>query len=161
MIAIRTYDTEVIEGLMRIPEIWATVAEDGQDPDKFKADCEGECWLLMMNGDEFIGAYNLHSHNSVTTEIHAHVLPAHRKQFSYSTGIAALQWVIDYTDYQKVIAIIPTIYKNVKRFTCSFGFQEEGINRKSYLKNGEIVDQYILGITKDEILTTLEGAKAA
>ena len=161
MIAIRTYDAEIIEGLMRMPDIWATVAEDGQNPDDFKADCEGECWLLMMDGENFVGAYNLHSHNSVTVEIHAHVLPTHRKQYSYATGIAALQWVTDNTNYQKVVAVIPTIYENVKRFTCSFGFQEEGINRKSYLKNGEIVDQWLLGITRDEILETLKEGKAA
>lgn len=161
MIAIRTYDTEIIEGLMRMPDLWATIAEDGQNPDDYKADCEGECWLLMMNDTDFIGAYNLHAHNSVTVQIHAHVISAHRKQYSYETGMAALQWIIDNTEYQKVVAIIPTIYENVKRFTCSFGFQEEGINRQSYLKNGELVDQYLLGITRDEIMATLKGAKAA
>lgn len=159
--AVRTFDTEIVEGFMRLPEIWGTVAEDGQKKDEFKADCSGECWLLMMSGTEFIGAYNLHSHNRITVEIHAHVLPIHRKKHSYDTGIAALSWIIENTKYKKVVASIPVIYKNVKRFTCSFGFKEEGINRKSYLKCGEVVDQYLLGITRDEILTTLQEAKAA
>ena len=159
--AIRTFSPGIVEGLMCIPSLWATVAEDGQNPDDFKADCDGQCWLLMMAGDDIVGMYNLHSINRVTVQIHAHVLPEFRKKHSYDTGLAALQWIIDKTDYQKVVATIPVIYENVKRFTCSFGFQVEGINRESYLKHGDIVDQYMLGITRKEILKTLEKEQAA
>jgi RimJ/RimL family protein N-acetyltransferase len=161
MKAVRTYDNELVARLMRLPELWATVAEDGQNPDLYVPDCENACWLLMIEGEELVGLYNLHAHNSVTVEIHAHVFPEFRKKHSYDTGIAALSWVIDNSDYQKVVAVIPTIYLNVKRFTCSFGFKEEGVNRKSYLKSGELVDQWLLGITRDEILQTLQKEQAA
>ena len=161
MTAIRTFDTEMVESFMAIPEIWVTIAEDGQIKENFKAYCESECWLLMMDDKEFVGMYNLHAHTSVMVEIHAHVLPKYRAKYSQATGTTVLQWIIDETKYEKVIAVIPTIYENVKRFTCSFGFKEEGVNRHSYMKNGEIVDQWLLGITRDEILTTLNESKAA
>ena len=140
---------------MTRPDIWETVAEDGQQAKDFEPDLDSDCWLLMSD-DEVIGLYNFHAHNSVTVEIHAQVLPDHRKEYSQETGLAALRWIYDYEFdggkvYQKVIAQIPVIYENVKRFTCGFGFKVEGINRKSYLKGGVIVDQYLLGITRDEI----------
>jgi hypothetical protein len=159
--AIRTFDNSVIESFMRLPEIFKTAAEDGQKPEDFKSNCQADCWLLMMCGDEFIGAYKIHALNKVTAAIHANVLPVHRKKYSHYTGLAALQWIIDNTDYQKVVATIPVIYGNVKRFTSGFGFNQEGISTNSYLKNGSLVDQYLLGITRDEILETLKESIAA
>ena len=101
--AVRTSENNIIESFMRLPEIFKTAAEDGQNPEDFKANCEADCWLLMMCGDEFIGAYKIHALNKVTAAIHANVLPAHRKKYSHYTGLAALKWIVDNTDYQKVL----------------------------------------------------------
>jgi RimJ/RimL family protein N-acetyltransferase len=153
VIAERTFDKDVIASIMTTPDIWDTIAEDGSNIDDFSADCDGECWVLMTVDNDVIGAYNLHPHNSVTLEIHAHVLPEYRNAYSGDTGTAILQWFLDNSPnkYEKIIAQIPVIYDNVKRFTCSFGFQEEGVNRLSYKKNGNIIDQWLLGITRTEI----------
>lgn len=152
MKAYRIYDAALVKRIMTLPEIWETIAEDGQDPDKYDCDVDGECWLLMVDGDDVVGLYNIHGINSIQCQIHAHVLPEHRKKHSYETGVLALKWLHENEpSYQKLIAFVPVIYENVKKFTCQFGFQVEGLNRKSYLKNGKVVDQYLLGITRDEI----------
>ncbi len=150
--AVRIYDKEKITEVMTSPEIWATVAEDGQYQSDFEPDVEGECWLAMIADGEVVGVYNIHAINSITAEIHAHVLPAHRVEHSFRTGAEALRWIyFEAPMYKKIVARIPRIYDNVKRFTCGFGFQVEGICRASYRKNGEIVDRWMLGITRDEI----------
>ena len=135
------------------PEIFATVAEDGQDPAGYEPDVQAEVWLAMTtNDDDLVGLYNLHSRNAVTVEIHAQVLPEHRKEYSNATGLAALRWIrVNIPDCYKVIATVPALYPNVRKFTESFGFQLEGVNRSSYLKDGEVHDQWLLGITRDEI----------
>ena len=51
----------------------------------------------------------------------------------------------------KVIAQVPFLYPNVKDFCLKNGFVVEGINRLSHQKDGVIVDQWLLGITRDEI----------
>ncbi len=153
--AIRTYDERLVEEFIRSPDIWATVAEDGQEPEDFKADVDSECWLAIFAGDDFIGLFNLHATNTVTTAIHAHVLPEFRRKYSVKAGRVALKWVIDNSDYQKIIAEIPVIYPNVKRFAQAFSFVMEGCNRKSYLKNGDIIDQWIYGITRHELIGVL------
>ena len=150
--ACRTFDIELIKSIVTRDDVWATVAEDGQVKSEYMPDVNDECWLLMTDENTAIGLYNIHAHNAVTIEIHAHVLPEHRKQHSKETGRAALEWIyFNSPEYKKVIAQIPFIYKNVKNFTCGFGFKEEGVNRLSYLKNDVIVDQWLLGITRDEI----------
>ena len=147
----RTFDTELIKGIMSRADMWDTVAEDGQDPDDYAPDVNGECWLLLTVDDKPIGAYCVHQRNAVTLEIHAQVLPEFRKEHSTESGTKVLKWILDNTECQKVIAQIPAIYPNVKRFTESFGFQVEGENRMSYLKNGELHNQWLLGITREEI----------
>lgn len=152
----RTYDTELIKSILLEPCLWDTIAEDGQVKDDFEPAVEDECWLLMTHDETVIALYNYHTKNAITVEIHAHVLPEHRKKFSKATGAAALRWLITTNpQYQKVIAQIPHIYRNVMEFACSFGFIIEGINRLSYLKNGEIIDQWMLGITRKEIEAAL------
>ena len=145
------------------PDIWKTVAEDGQTQESFDPNCKGDCWLLLETNEDIIGVYNLHPHNSVTLEIHAHVLPEYRKRYSMESGDLALRWIVEEgpKQYQKVIAQIPTIYQNVIDFTLAHGFTEEGVNRLSHLKDGELLDQWLLGITRNEINQYLEEAKAA
>lgn len=147
----RTYDPMTIREVMTHPDMFATVAEDGQDPGDYTPDVQGSCWLAMRDDDELVALYQLQQRNAVTLEIHAQVLHQHRKEYSGATGKAALQWILDNTDAEKVIAWVPEIYPNVRSFTESQGFQIEGVNRKSYLKNGKLHDQTLLGITRSEI----------
>jgi len=147
----RTNDADLVISVMTQPSMWATVAEDGQDPDDYTPDMVGVCWIVMWCGLELIALYSLDQINAVTLEIHAQVLPEHRKGYSRATGKAALQWIVDHTDCQKVIAWVPALYPNVRDFTVSQGFQIEGVSRKSYLKNGELHDLTLLGITREQI----------
>ena len=148
----RTYDAALITDLMTRDDIWATIAEDGQKKEEFEPNVLDECWLEMKAGETLVGVYNLHTHNGITVQIHAHVLPEHRKKNSRATGIESLRWIYDNAPvYKKVIAEIPFCFENVKNFAESIGYQLEGVNRLSYLKNGVIVDQWRMGITRDEI----------
>lgn len=151
MIASRIFDPEVVKSFLLRPEIVATIAEDGCG-DGFEPDMERNIWLLMKSGDTEVGVYQIERINGITAQIHANVLPEHRKPHSKATGRAALDWVYaNLPDIHKIIAVIPTLYPNVRDFTLSFGFVLEGINRQSYLKNGAFHDQWMLGITRPEM----------
>jgi len=150
VIASRITDPEVVKSFLLRPEIYATIAEDGCGD--FEPDMERNIWLLMKSGDTEVGVYQIERINGITAQIHANVLPEHRKPHSKATGRAALDWVYaNLPDIHKIIAVIPTLYPNVRDFTLLFGFVLEGVNRQSYAKNGAIYDQWILGITRPEI----------
>jgi RimJ/RimL family protein N-acetyltransferase len=150
MNVLRVFDPEVVKSILLRPEIVATIAEEGCDD--FEPDMERNIWLLMKSGDTEVGVYQIERINGITAQIHANVLPEHRKPHSKATGRAALNWVMhNLPDIHKIIAVIPTLYPNVRDFTMSFGFVVEGVNRQSYLKDGAIHDQWILGITRPEI----------
>jgi len=143
----RTYNNELIKSV--VAEMWDCVCEDGHTLDDFDPKPDENCWINI----EDIGLYNLHPHNSTTLEIHAFILPNKRKENSALTGREILNWILNNApeQYQKVIAQVPFLYPNVKDFCIKNGFQIEGINRLSHKKNGVIVDQWLLGITREEI----------
>ena len=148
----RTWNPYLIGSIMLHPDIWATVAEDGQDPGDFNPDPEHDAWLVVSVDHIEIGIFHLPRFNGVTLEIHAQVLPEYRKEYSKASGRAALNWIYDNVTWcKKVIAWVPTTYPNVKNYARSMGFKTEGKSRESYLKNGELVDQWLLGITRTEI----------
>ncbi len=157
MKATRTYNTDLVRQIMLRPEIFATCSEDGQDPADYQPDLAASCWLVMTAPDDvLVGLYVLHQRNAVTLEIHAHVLPEHRKVYSESTGRAALAWVLEHVpDCQKIIAHVPALYPNVRDFALRQGFHNEGTNRKSFLKGGKLYDQWHLGVTREELETCL------
>ena len=76
----RTHDVIRVWEVMTNPELWATVAEDDQDPNGWAPDVHGEVWLLLTVNDIEIGVYQVQVRNAVTVEIHANMLPAYRKR---------------------------------------------------------------------------------
>jgi RimJ/RimL family protein N-acetyltransferase len=136
------------------PAIWETVAEDNQIPETFIPEMVADCWLQIVSDGTLLGLYNVHPHSSVTLEVHAQILPEYRQEFGKESSRLVLEWIVNSEEakgYEKVIAQIPTLYPRVKQFTLNAGFQEEGINRLSYRKNGQLYDQWLLGITRPEI----------
>ena len=150
----RTTDKELIKSIVTLPDLWATVAEDGQEPCTWEPDM-GIAWLVAQDDDgQVMGLYSLIPNNCVTLEIHPYILPLYRGKKAYQSGREVLAWIGLTTSYSKVVCQIPVIYKNVKLFAMRCGFKQEGINRLSYLKNGKIVDQWRLGVVLNEIQQT-------
>lgn len=154
----RTYDERAIIEIMANPEMVKTIAEDGFDIDGYKPDVKGTCWLMIKAGEEVIGVYSLEPKNSVTLEIHPQVLPEHRSRYANESLMGVYRWILEEApkNYQKVMSMVPVIHKNVRRFAEMHGFKMEGVNRKSYLKGGEIIDQWLFGITRTEIQEALK-----
>lgn len=147
----RTDSHHEIKQIMLHPEIFKTIAEDGLRPSDLIIDTEEEAWVTVRVKGKLIGLYNFHPHNKVTLEIHAHILPEHRKEHSIKSGKMALEWFIEHCDYGKLIAQVPVKYENVKNFCLANGFVVEGVNRMSHIEGGVIMDMTLLGVTRAEV----------
>lgn len=153
MIAERTFDVELIKSILFNDQIWNSIAEDYQDQASITIDPNKDCFMAIHAGETIIGCYILHPHNSATLEIHAHILPEYRKLYSIESGRTILKWFKNEApeNYQKLIAQIPVIYPNVRDFCTKLGFDMEGTIKNSYWKGGELISQWILGISRGEI----------
>lgn len=132
------------EKVLTHPEIYKTIAEDDVEDWSLP---DGPIYLCGYV-PELIGCFVLYKQGRVTLECHVQVLPKYRKEYAEAFGNAVIQWAWDNTEAMKLVAQIPVIYPNVKDFALARGFEIEGINEASYMKGGEIVDQWYLGIKR-------------
>ena len=135
-------------------EIFDRISEDGHTVDNFDIPFDGKhLYMMIMLDDLAVGVWCLYPANKSTMNIHCNILQDYRKH-----GMAASKLIIEWflescpKQYCKLNAEIPVIYKDVYHFSLNNGLIKEGINRKSILKNGELVDTYMLGITKQEAI---------
>ena len=144
----RLYDVQLCQAVVH--ELWDDVSEDGAKQ-PFWPDVVNEFWIGIFE-DRLSGIYRIHAINGVTWQIHALMVD---RTNSKESGKRILEWFYNEDIGHKLIAEIPVIYEHVYHFTKKQGFKDEGVNRKSFMKNGELVDTYRLGITREEICQQL------
>lgn len=134
-----------IEDIMTVVmAVWDSISSDlmsdyeGWEPDQSKD------YLIGYIEDKPIGLFVFYRNTDVSLWVHIQVLPEYRKEYAYEFG----QKCIDKVRHLavKLCAQIPVIYPNVIQFAEKSGFEVEGINKVSHLKNGELVDQVYLGM---------------
>lgn len=150
--ATRTEDWQVVVDILTHPSVLPHVSDDSG----FKLDVplisENLYWILIHDGDELLGMFLAHPQNMVTYEVHTCLLPNAYRGRSKQAAESSLQWMFDNTSCLKITTNVPEYNKLALRFARLVGLQNEGINRKSYMKNKQLMDQYVLGITKEEFL---------
>jgi len=62
----------------------------------------------------------------------------------------AIEWGFKNTKYLKVVAYVPSFNDHTLKLVQDVGFRQEGICRKSFLKNWKLHDQIIFGLSKGE-----------
>ena len=149
MILVRAKSHKEVEEVIKDPELFARIAEDGISD--FKVDMSN-CYLLMKKDDITIGVWCLYPSNRSTLNVHCNILKEYRNHGAECRDLF-LDWFRNECPkhYVKLNAEIPMIYPEVYYYTKKAGFQDEGINRQSICKDGVMVDQWRLGITREEV----------
>ena len=146
-----TEDMDLIESIIKDPEIWERASEDNIGSDTFKPMYDDYChWLICRDNHTIIGIIYIHSETSVSFDMHIYTIKEHRKKGKEMT-LLFFKWFLEKTNANKLNASIPVFYPEVINFALNVGFKEEGLNRESYAHNGLIHDQQNLGITRKEI----------
>jgi RimJ/RimL family protein N-acetyltransferase len=126
------------------PRIFDVISEDGMDSVPMP---EGPIYLCGYV-PELIGCFILHKLSKVTLGCHVQVLPEYRAEHAEEFGRAVIEWTWENTDAHKIVAEIPFLYPNVRRFAERMGFEVEGINRGSLMKGGLLIDQWHMGLRR-------------
>ena len=141
---------EIVRSILWNDKIWPHIHEDGQekcDP----IDHEGFNWMLVTD-DDIAGVFLVHAKNTYCYEMHTCLLPKTwgAKAAKFAQILAG--WAFNETRCKKLVTNVPAYNRAALRFARQGGMVQEGINRKSYLKNGKMIDQIMMGITKEEWL---------
>lgn len=147
---VRTYDVDYIRRCVTHRSQWRHVSDDGcGDPALFFPDTgERLYWLkpTEIYGDEY-GVFLVHAHNSICYEVHTCLLPVIWGR-SLECTKALIEWVFDFTDCLRLITSVPENNILALNLAKESGLDIFGVNRKSFLKNGKLLDQIMLGISK-------------
>lgn len=137
------------------PAIFHCIAPDGYTMEDL---LEDECINLgVFDGDELVSVWCLNEVTFTTLEIHAHVLPEHRKN-KYRIWRVALGCIQDlFPVIHKLQAKIPVCYPAIYRYAKNNGMLDEGIERESILINGKHTDLHLVGNTVTELGKVMYG----
>ena len=129
---------------------WDEVTADGVEC--YTPNVMGEYWVGLVADGVYVGVYRFHQTATTTWEGHTHMIPDKRKAYSMAAVVPIKKWMLENLEgLEKINVTIPALYKNVVRFTESIGFICEGVDRMSFMKNGELHDQIKLGMTRAEL----------
>lgn len=157
MVVKRCYvtDRDMVDKILKDPEIYKHLGDDGSLP----AENFTSLYLLtnpmiyMLKAiieDDIAGLIGFYPRNFVSYDIHITVLPQYRGKTGVEVMKKAIDWMFENTPCRKVIANAPTSNRPAYALAIKCGFQKEGLLSKSYLKNGKLYDEHILGFSKEE-----------
>lgn len=130
MIVGRTEDVELINQVLKHPEIWPCIADKENDKDEFIPPMQDHHYIIGTDGDQVIGVMVYHKANG--WKCHVQVLPEYREKYGFKFGQKVLEWFWNNVNSDKITATIPAEYPNVVRFAELNGFSldriEKGIN---------------------------------
>lgn len=146
-----TTDASLITSVVTHPSIWPHVSDDSVRVDEYHPTIDGLIWLKVFD-DNLLGIYMIQRHNFINYEIHTCMLPSAWGKKAKQASKLVLDWIFSNTECMKLITHVPEDNPLALRYAKNAGLMVEGNNRKSIMKNGKLLDQTQLGITKEEYL---------
>lgn len=135
------------------PAIYPYISDDGTpEPWLYKPiESEDFYYLSVLDNDQnVLGLFLVHPHNMIMFEIHTCLLPVCRGKKADEAAQLVLKWVFENTICKKLITHVPENNKPALEYAKRAGLIVEGVNRASFQKNGEVLNQVLLGITRTE-----------
>jgi RimJ/RimL family protein N-acetyltransferase len=98
-----------------------------------------------------IGIFQVSAHNRVAWELHQGFLPeAIRAGYPLPAAIAFREWIWSNSECQRLFGWIVKSNRLALRFAKRAGMKVCGINERSFLKDGVVQDQLLVGISRPE-----------
>lgn len=146
-------DAKEVWAVMKSPDVWEHITDDA--PVWMG---EGELSMVVANPSLFflvpvvdgirVGVFFLHPWNYVTYELHSMVRKENRGKMVVA-GLKELgRFMFDNTPCQKIVTHVPAGNFRAKALAQLMGMELIGNNRKSLLRGGVLIDQYLYGICK-------------
>lgn len=146
----RTNDIEYIKQCVTHPKIWDYSTDDGSVEKSIYVPLIADVvyWLMVVE-DSPLGVFLLHPHNSICFEVHTCLLPKIWGR-SVECTLAGIDWMWENTSCRRIITNVPEYNLLAIRLAERSGLLRFGENPKSYLKNGILYNQIMLGISKED-----------
>ena len=144
-------DAKLVNSIVTHPKIYPFVSDD-HSPSPEEYDCSPALGLegiyyLTIYGPDLLGLFFVHMHTGTLFEVHTCLLPKCWGR-SLDATKACADWVFGNTSCQKLMTWVPTCNRLAYRLAIKSGMKDEGLSKKSHLKNGVLLDMHLLGLEK-------------
>lgn len=137
-----TTDSNTIKDIIK--EYYHIVTYDGSPGfEDFVPDTESALWFKLLQDSDTAGLIKLENVNWVTWTPHIVIKEEYRGSGSEEWGKLVYKYMKERIPDVTFLVITP--YWSAKNYAKRMGFTELGIIPRSIKKNGELMDQYILG----------------
>ncbi len=148
----RIFNDELVKAVLTETRLWATINEDtGPSVEDFYLDTDEVYSVALLGDDDELHGFVLaHPLSGTVVSTHVCIAPDYwGHKDNVKLGQMACALIFEIPGIVKQVASIPVTDKEVLRFAQRVGFQREGMNKASFLRNGELLDQYYVGLTQE------------
>ena len=143
-------DCEVVNRIMHHPDVYPMICDDFADPGHTQLGTfflqQSNIWLVQPDEHSLVLAI---PRTFTICECHIMIEPEGRGAGVIQKVKETIDWFFNESEYEKLIGHIPFYNKRALMFACLVGMKIEGICKKSFKKNGKLLDQWVVGIEKE------------
>ena len=163
----RTKDWYLIRKVITDPKIYPCVSDDGSPaPEAFRPIQNDAIWYVSVwdiagavegcapgaqdiSGVMLCGLFMFVPQNAATFEIHTCLLPSCWGAKATQIAHDLHEWAWNNMPCHRIVTNVPAYNRLALRFARKAGMREFGVNQKSYLKDGKLYDQIMLGASRE------------
>lgn len=145
-----TQDPEVVNSILNHPDIVNITPDNGLVSKEDIADTMDSFLYFKVEKDkELAGLFAFNEIDDKSLEIHINMLKPYRGLFAKMVAEEVISNIFRKTQYNKLVAKIPTKYPNVLKFASLMGFKMEYMLEEEYIKDGTAYDVVQLILKKE------------
>jgi RimJ/RimL family protein N-acetyltransferase len=135
-----------------MPQVWPWIGDDfAGERETFQPNEDPRIVYLLALEDVWrVGLLTFLPQNTVCWEVHIIVLPW-RKSRGHEILRGAMKWVFENTTAQRIVGAIPAYNHLAVHVAQRAGMTQYGLNPRSFQKHGELEDQELFGLNKEEL----------
>jgi hypothetical protein len=147
----RIYNAELVGNILALPEVQEKLVEDNEPlgPD-FVPDLDNAVVIAMLSHDNVHGIVIGRLLSANVLEATFALVPEFvGSKDNVPLARGAITELFEHSIARKITSTIPTADTETLRFMQRVGFKREGVSKASFLRNGTMIDQYYVGLTRD------------
>lgn len=144
-----TDDLALVRQIITHPRIWPHITDDGcGKPEDFTPQVHDSIKYVIVENGTLQGMFMFAKQNSATWEVHTCMLPGSWGETAKQAAAGVREWIWQNTDCQRIVTTIPVYNRLAVKFAKQSGMSEYGRNPKSFLKDGVLHDQILMGVSR-------------
>jgi hypothetical protein len=143
-----TRDFDLVKRIVTDPKVFPFICDDNSPKAEDYEPHKEMLYVHVRDEEQSLGIWAFFSHNSICWEIHTCLLPCAYGERASKAARTLAEWIWTNTNWQRVITNVPESNRLALMFALKAGLTRFAVNPKSYLKDGKLLDQVMLGISR-------------